>query len=233
MLAGLEYLGLDSITSVSISSTLLSEEAPIGYSSLSLYFTLFLYVLSLPGLYSLVTRSVKVTPVRRTYDMPGPANPTAKPLKQLAAEIVAYFKAMNYESTLSEETITFKGVLGRSTSQAYFLTFCTFLGLGSLGLVLSVLLPDLLGSKAYAITLLSPYAGLYYWRNAQREDTVTVKIETSDDDQTISVFAQGGKEELERFASTLSLVERGKVYVKGLFEAEPEKESERPNSTTD
>ena len=94
-------------------------QATVGYSSLSLYFTLFLYVLSLPGLYSLVTRSVKVTvsfyaayitsrgslvirhhdiqPVRRTYDMPGPANPTAKPLKQLAAEIVAYFKAMNYE----------------------------------------------------------------------------------------------------------------------------------------
>lgn len=31
----------------------------IGYSNLSLYFTLALYLVSLPGLYSLITRSVK------------------------------------------------------------------------------------------------------------------------------------------------------------------------------
>lgn len=40
--------------------------------------------------------------------------------------------------------------MGRSNSQAYFLTFCTFVGLGSLGLVLSVLFPDV-GAKAYAV----------------------------------------------------------------------------------
>jgi hypothetical protein len=34
----------------------------------------------------------------------------------------------------------------------------TFMGLGSLGLVLSILLPDV-GAKAYLMTLLSPYAG--------------------------------------------------------------------------
>ena len=33
-----------------------------------------------------------------------------------------------------------------------------------------------------------------------------------------SVIAQGGKDDLERFSKTLQLPERGKVYVKGLFD---------------
>jgi hypothetical protein len=154
------------------------------------------------------------------YDVPGPANPTAKSTRQLAAEVMAYFKAFNYEVSAAEEVITFRGVMGRSNSQAYFLTFCTFLGLGSAALVLSVLFPEVLGAKAYFLTLLSPYAGIYYWRNAQREDIVNVKMETSDDEQVTSISVTGGKDELERFSKALALPERGKVYVKGLFELE-------------
>ena len=150
-------------------------KSPVGYSSLSLYSTLGLYLLSLPGLWSLVTRSVKVKPIQKIYDLPGPINPTAKPLRQIAAEIMAYFKALNYEVTAAEEVITFTGVMGRSNSQAAFLTFCTFIGLGSAGLVLSILFPDI-GAKAYLLTLLSPYAGIYYWNNAQREDKVKVLL---------------------------------------------------------
>ena len=175
------------------------------------------YVLTLPGLFSLVTRSVKIKNVQRTYDLPGPANPTAKPLRQTAGEVMAYFKAMNYEATTAEEVITFKGTMGRSNSQAAFLTFCTFMGLGSLGLVLSILLPDV-GGNAYFLCLLSPYAGIYYWNNAQREETIKVKMETSDDEQTTTIIAEGGKEDLERFSKTLSLPERGKVYIKGMFD---------------
>ncbi len=188
-------------------------------TNLSLYFTLALYVLTLPGLYSLVTRSVKVKDVQKNYDLPGPANTTAKTTRQVAGEIMAYFKALNYEITAAEDVITFKGVMGKSKSQAAFLTFCTFVGLGSLGLVLSILNQDI-GSKAYALTLLSPYAGIFYWNNAQRIDTVKVKMETSDDEQLITVTAQGGKEDIERFAKTLQLPERGKVYMKGIFEDE-------------
>ena len=119
--------------------------------------------------------------------------------------------------TAAADLITFRGVTGRSNSQAAFLTFCTFVGLGSLGLVLSILLPDV-GVKAYALTLFSPYAGIYYWNNAQRVDEVQVKMETSDDEQTTSIIVQGDKEDLERFSKALNLLERGKVYVKGLFD---------------
>lgn len=205
----------------SIPSMLLSDGSSFGGgvegTNLSLYFSLALYLFTLPGLYSLVTRSVKVKDVQKNYDLPGPANPTAKSTRQIAGEIMAYFKALNYEITAAEDIITFKGVMGKSKSQAAFLTFCTFVGLGSMGLVISILSEDI-GAKAYALTLLSPYAGIFYWNNAQRIDTVKVRMETSDDEQLITVTAQGGKEDIERFAKTLQLPERGKVYMKGIFE---------------
>lgn len=131
--------------------------------------------------------------------------------------------------------ITFRGILGRSNSQAAFLTFCTFMALGSFGLILSILLPDV-GNYAYGVTLLSPYAGIYYWNNAQRIDEVKVKIETSDDDQLISIIAQGGKDDLERFSRALNFVEKGKIYVKGIFESNDQNvskiESLNEDSTT-
>lgn len=205
----------------SMPSMLLSDGNSYGGgvegTNLSLYFTLALYLFTLPGLYSLVTRSVKVKDIQKNYDLPGPANPTAKSTRQIAGEIMAYFKALNYEITAAEDVITFKGLMGKSKSQAAFLTFCTFVGLGSMGLVISILNEDI-GAKAYALTLLSPYAGIFYWNNAQRIDTVKVRMETSDNEQLITVTAQGGKEDIERFAKTLQLPERGKVYMKGIFE---------------
>ena len=63
-----------------------------------------------------------------------------------------------------------------------------------------------------------PHEGIYYWNNAQRIDEVQVKMETSDDEQVTSIISRGGKEDLERFSSTLNLPERGKVYVKGIFD---------------
>ena len=138
------------------------------------------------------------------------------------------------QATSADEVITFRGVMGRSNSQAAFLTFCTFMGLGSLGLVLSILLPDI-GAKAYLVTLLSPYAGIYYWNNAQREETVKVKIETSDDEQVTTITVMGGKDDLERFSKTLNFPERGKVYIKGIFETEKSSDTvtSRAPSTVD
>lgn len=38
--------------------------------------------------------------MQKYYDIPGPANPTAKQLRLVAAEIMAYFKALNYDVSL-------------------------------------------------------------------------------------------------------------------------------------
>ena len=42
---------------------------------------------------------------------------------------------------MGQELATFRGRLGRSNSQAAFLTFCTFVALSSLALILSTLFP--------------------------------------------------------------------------------------------
>ena len=57
-----QYTSLESLIDgrqlIDTSSFLVNSEEISGYSNLSLYFTLALYVLTLPGLYSLITRSV-------------------------------------------------------------------------------------------------------------------------------------------------------------------------------
>ena len=70
-----------------------------GYSQLSYNFVLFLYVISFPGIYSLVKRSVKSKVVRKTYEVPGPASDNGRPTKELAGDIVAFFQANNYKIT--------------------------------------------------------------------------------------------------------------------------------------
>jgi hypothetical protein len=52
-------------------------------------------------------------------------------------------KANNYDVVEAGETITFRGLVKRSTSQAFFLVFCTALGMASLALVLQIQFQDL------------------------------------------------------------------------------------------
>jgi Cofactor assembly of complex C subunit B len=56
---------------------------------------------------------------------------------------MAYMKANNYDVIDAGETITFRGLIQRSTSQAFFLVFCTALGMASLALVLQIQFQDL------------------------------------------------------------------------------------------
>jgi hypothetical protein len=69
---------------------------------------------------------------------PGATVPNGKDLRNQAGEIMAYMKANNYDIVEAGETITFRGLIQRSTSQAFFLVFCTALGMASLALVLQI-----------------------------------------------------------------------------------------------
>ena len=63
-----------------------------GFSQASYYTTLALFVVSFPGVYSLVTRSVKSKIVRRTYEVAGPAVPGGRQTREIAGDIVAFFQ---------------------------------------------------------------------------------------------------------------------------------------------
>lgn len=198
------------------------QAGEVSYSKASYYTVLGLYLFSFPGLWSTIKRSTKAKVKRKTYVTAGEAVDGGKTLRQQAGEIMAYMKANNYEVVDAGETIKFRGIVQRSTSQAFFLVFCTALAFLSLGLVLQIQFQDLelpvIGQPNwYLLTLLSPYAGLYYWKQGDRVDECEVKLEASDDDTKNEITVQGSDEEMERMWRTLEWQEKGMVKVEGLL----------------
>lgn len=195
-----------------------------AYSKASYYTTLGLYILSFPGIWSQIKRSTKAKLKRKTFVSDGESADGGKDLRQQAGEIMAYMKANNYEVVEAGEVITFRGLVKKSISQACFLIFCTVLGMASLALVLQIQLQDftipLLGIKPnwFYLVLLSPYAGIYYWKSGDRVDDVKVKLASSDDDAENEITIEGNDEELERMWRTLEWKEKGMVKIEGLLE---------------
>ena len=70
----------------------------------------------------------------------------------------------------------------------------------------------------FLLTLLSPYAGIYYWRQGDRVDEVAIKLEANDDETENTIAIQGSEEEIERMWRTLEWSEKGMVKVPGLLE---------------
>lgn len=134
-------------------------------------------------------------------------------------------KANNYDVAEAGETITFRGLVPRSLSQAFFLTFCTLLGMLSLALVLQIQFQDVqfpsiggVQPNWFWMAFLSPYAGLYYWRSGDRIDDCTVKLSANDDETENEIVVQGSEEELERMWRTLGWQEKGMVKVEGIMD---------------
>jgi hypothetical protein len=59
---------------------------------------------------------------------------------------------------------------------------------------------------------------VYYWTRASRKEQIQVKIIVADDESSTDVIVQGDDEQIDRLRRELSLMEKGMVYVKGLFE---------------
>jgi Cofactor assembly of complex C subunit B len=131
-------------------------------------------------------------------------------------------KANNYEVAEAAETITFRGVVQRSMSQAFFLTFCTALGLLSLALVLQIqfndlVIPGLGQPNWFLLALVSPYAGIYYWRSGDRVDEYSVKLMTNENETENEIIVQGSEEEIERMWRTMEWNEKGMVKIESIL----------------
>ncbi|CAJ1930623.1 unnamed protein product [Cylindrotheca closterium] len=222
---------LDPIHILDSASTLLSSDdvipgtsGEVSYSRASYYSILGLYLISFPGIWSTVKRSTKTKVKKKTYVTKGEMEKDGKSLREQAGEIMAYMKANNYEVVEAGETITFRGLVQRSTSQAFFLVFCTAIAFASLALVLQIQFQDLelpvIGKPNWFLfTLLSPYAGIYYWQQGDRQDDCSFKLEANDDETENSITVLGSEEEIERMWRTLEWQEKGMVKVPGLLDA--------------
>ncbi|TAF62824.1 MAG: cofactor assembly of complex C subunit B [Oscillatoriales cyanobacterium] len=83
---------------------------------------------------------------------------------------VAAVDAPNYQ-------VTFEGFVRPSWFLAIFLTLLSAGGALCLGLVLAMLVPQQ-GQIFLALVLLSPLAGIFYWKKAGRPEQVSLKLES-------------------------------------------------------
>jgi len=173
--------------------------------------------MSVPGIWSQVKRAPTAKKVRKTFETPGPAVEGAVGLDARARQIFQYFKRYNYAVKETGEVITFEGIYAPDKGQAAAVTFYTFVGMASIALVLSILVPSV-GNYWYGLTVISPASYVYYMSRAERVEQVKVKMVTSDDEKTTDIVLEGDQEEVERLRKELDLKEKGKVYVKGILE---------------
>ncbi|XP_062183071.1 protein COFACTOR ASSEMBLY OF COMPLEX C SUBUNIT B CCB1, chloroplastic-like [Phragmites australis] len=185
-----------------------------GYSQASYYTSLGLFVLSVPGLWSLIKRSVKSKIVQKTFVKEDGQLMTPN---QVAGEILSFFTRNNFTILDRGEVITFEGTMVPSRGQAALLTFCTCISLGSVGLVLSIAVPEG-GNNWFWLITLSPLAGVYYWTKASRKEEIKVKMILSDDGNVSEILVRGDDVQVEQMRKDLKLSEKGMIYVKGIFE---------------
>ncbi|CAL5370345.1 unnamed protein product [Camellia sinensis] len=207
------------VPSSSRSLLLLADSAAAsgGYSLASYYTSLGLFVISVPGLWSLIKRSVKSKIVEKTYIGEGEGK---KMPNQVAGEILSFFTRNNFVviNTGERETITFEGMMVPNRGQAALLTFCTCISLASVALVLTITVPQF-GNNWFWLTISSPLAGVYYWKRASRKEQIKVKMILAEDDGTLSeIIVRGDDQQVEQMRKELQLNEKGMVYVKGIFE---------------
>ncbi|XP_010249255.1 PREDICTED: protein COFACTOR ASSEMBLY OF COMPLEX C SUBUNIT B CCB1, chloroplastic [Nelumbo nucifera] len=194
--------------------SLFSLAESVGYSLASYYTSLGLFVISVPGLWSLIKRSVKSKVVQKAFVGEGEDK---KVPNQVAGEILSFFTRNNFTVSDRGETITFEGMMVPSRGQAALLTFCTCISLASVALVLTITVPDV-GDNWYWLTILSPLAGVYYWTRASRKEQIKVKMIVADDGTLSEIIVQGDDQQIEQMRKELQLNEKGMVYVKGIFE---------------
>ncbi|KAL4558316.1 hypothetical protein LXL04_036514 [Taraxacum kok-saghyz] len=138
--------------SIAFHSTLfVLAHAAIGYSNASYYTSLGLFVISIPGLWSLIKTFVEEQ-----------KEGGKKAPNQLAGEILSFFTRNNFLVLDKGETITFEGTMVPSRGQAALLTFCTCISLATVALVLIITVRDV-GNNWFALTVFSPLAELDQW----------------------------------------------------------------------
>jgi hypothetical protein len=134
---------------------------------------LFLTLLLIIGLVFFIRASTKDRTELAGFSVPSEAVSVLNQLQD-------YFEARAYQIqtlNLDESEIVFSGIVRASVLLAVFLSALAAISLGCIALVLSILFPN---TPAVYVgvgsVLLSPLAGLFYWRGATRPEVVKVTV---------------------------------------------------------
>jgi len=136
------------------------------------------------------------------------ASPRAQ--ESLLTQLQEYFASRAYRVAAVDAPnyqVTFEGFVRPSWFLAIFLTLLSAGGTLSLGLLLGMLVPQP-GQIFLALVLLSPLAGIFYWKKAGRFEQVSLKLESvaESGSQTKSVVTvRAHRDELAAMEKALDL----------------------------
>jgi hypothetical protein len=144
-------------------------------NSLFLDSALFLTSLLLVGLFFFIKGSTKDRTQAWIFEAQGLAD------DQLLERVRYYLQQRSYRVIKIEperELVILEGHVKPSKFLTGLLIFLSALGLACLGLVLSILVAAV-GSYFLLLSLLSPLAGLFYWRGADRDEQISLQLRTN------------------------------------------------------
>lgn len=161
--------------------------------------TFFLTLLMMIGLFFFIRASVK----DRTKQIQlVPSENEDVLLKKLQE----YFESRAYQLTKVEpetKQITFKGFVQPSLFLAILLSLLAVVGFFCLALVLFLLFPDA-NNLLWLLVILSPLAGVFYWRKAGRWEEILLKVVSRQGSQNL-VSVTAHRDELIQLQENLSV----------------------------
>lgn len=140
--------------------------------------TLILTVLLAIGLAFFIRASTKdrIERVRLVSEQPEPS---------LLEQLQQYFTQRAFRIVTvnaDKNQVVYEGLVRPSVFLAIFLTTLAGVGTLCLALVLSIVLPNW-GRLLPGLALLSPLAGVFYWKKSERREQVALSIETQQNDR--------------------------------------------------
>ncbi|MEH1921037.1 cofactor assembly of complex C subunit B [Nostoc sp.] len=127
----------------------------------------------------------------------------------LMSQLKEYFRSRSYRVAAvdrEQNQVTFEGFVRPSWFLAIFLTLLAATGIVCLSLVVYLLFPRL-STVVLAMVMLSPLSGLFYWKKSGRLEKVSLKVETTQSEQTSSsrITVVAHRDELSELQRTLQL----------------------------
>ncbi|HAN46365.1 MAG TPA: cofactor assembly of complex C subunit B [Cyanobacteria bacterium UBA8156] len=93
-------------------------------------------------------------------------------------QVRAHFRRRGYQPKplgTEDNVVTLEGQVAASVGLAIFLVVLSLVGLACLALVLTLVAPEW-GPGVWVLPSLAPGAGIFYWRRAQRPETVLLAL---------------------------------------------------------
>ena len=138
---------------------------------------------------------------------------SSQPAEPLTQDVLNYFQTRAYRQIVADSTdgqannekITVAGMVSPSVFMAVFLTTLAAIGFACLALILATLFPGV-GAIFFGLILVSPFAGVFYWRKSSRPEKVVFTVEPQTGEMVSKLTVQGHRDELAELKNTFSPV---------------------------